>query len=643
MMTDENKSKNQEDEEVKVGVYVCHCGGNISDHVDVETVRERAEKIPGVVVARRNEFMCSDPGQDLIAEDLKNGTINRVVVASCAPSLHEMTFRGAISRAGANPYIYEHANIREQVSWVHDGQSATDKATRLVAAAVGKVRSLRPLEPIGVDAKKHATVIGGGVAGLKAAKDLSDRGIEVVLIEKSPFLGGRTAQLEVLAPTGEKASDVVSELAGAVLDDPAITVYTCAQVVGFDGYVGNFNLKIKTTDSLTEEDQKRLESVKASGKAAGEFLPFIGMYTGSVPEQNEEVKIETGTVVLATGFKPHVPAKGDYGFGEFQEVVTLPDFIRILAENRGEGHALEIDGRKIRSIAMIHCVGSRQIPGIHEPDEAGNLNEYCSRTCCTATINAANTIRQSYPETMVYELYRDIRTYGRGQEELYNEASDNGVVFLRFLPEEAPEVTRNGGGQGYPLMVKVKDTLTFDEEVEVPTDLVVLAVGMEPTPIADLVDMMKLPVGADRFLLEVHPKLRPVELSVTGLMLAGTCQAPMDVGEACNAAGAAAVKTSAMLGKGFVELDPFVADVDLQKCKGHGACVEACLAEGALNMVEMLVEGEKVKRAQVFPALCLGCGACVAVCPENAINIKGWTLQQYEDMVDMIIADELVA
>jgi len=244
---------------------------------------------------------------------------------------------------------------------------------------------------------------------------------------------------------------------------------------------------------------------------------------------------------------------------------------------------------------------------------------------------------------MVYELYRDIRTYGRGQEELYNEASDNGVVFLRFLPEEAPEVTRNGGGQGYPLMVKVKDTLTFDEEVEVPTDLVVLAVGMEPTPIADLVDMMKLPVGADRFLLEVHPKLRPVELSVTGLMLAGTCQAPMDVGEACNAAGAAAVKTSAMLGKGFVELDPFVADVDLQKCKGHGACVEACLAEGALNMVEMLVEGEKVKRAQVFPALCLGCGACVAVCPENAINIKGWTLQQYEDMVDMIIADELVA
>lgn len=642
-MTDESKSKKQEDEEVKVGVYVCHCGGNISDHVDVETVRQRAEKIPGVVVARRNEFMCSDPGQDMIAEDLKSGKINRVVVASCAPSLHETTFRGAISRAGGNPYVYEHANIREQVSWVHDGVSATDKATRLVAAAVGKAKNLTPLQPIRVDARKHATIIGGGVAGLKAAKDLADRGIQVVLIEKSPFLGGRTAQLDVLAPTGEKASDVVSGLAGAVLDDPAITVYTRAQVVGFDGYVGNFNLTVKTLSSLPEEDQKKLELMEESGKDAGEFIPFIGVYPGFIPEQEEEMRIETGTVILATGFKPYSPYKGEYGYGEFQEVVTLPDFLQTLAASRKEGRAVEINGRKIRSIAMIHCVGSRQIPGIHDADKSGFLNEYCSRTCCTATINAANTIRQAYPETRVYEFYRDIRTYGRGQEELYNDASDHGVVFLRFLPEDPPVVTENSAAEGYALMVKVKDTLTFDEEVEVPADLVVLAVAMEPTPIPDLVDMMKLPVGADRFLLEVHPKLRPVELSITGLLLAGTCQAPMDVGEACNAAGASAVKTSAMLAKGFVALDPFVAEVDLQKCKGHGACVEACLAEGALSMVEMLVEGEKVKRARVFPALCLGCGACVAVCPENAINIKGWTLQQYEDMVDMIVADELVA
>jgi heterodisulfide reductase subunit A2 len=642
-MTEEKKSKKQEGAEPSVGVYVCHCGGNISDHVDVEAVRERAEKIPGVVVARRNEFMCSDPGQDMIAEDLKSGKINRVVVASCAPSLHETTFRGAISRAGGNPYVYEHANIREQVSWVHDGKSATDKATRLVAAAVGKAKNLSPLEPIRVDAKKHATVIGGGVGGLKAAKDLSDQGIAVALIEKSPFLGGRVAQLEVLAPTGEKAGDVVSELAAAVLHDPSITVYTCTEVVGFEGYIGNFKVTAKTTSSLSKEDQKRLEAVTASGTNGVYFIPFVGLYPGSVPKKDEELILETGTVVLATGFKPYLPFMGEYGYGEKSEVITLPDFLRIQAESRNGEKTLEVNGRKIRSIAMIHCVGSRQIPGVHEPDESGILNEYCSRTCCTATINAANSIRERYPETRVYEFYRDIRTYGRGQEELYNDASDNGVVFFRFLPEEPPVVTENGAGQDYPLKVTVKDSLTFDEEVEVPADLVVLAVGMEPAPIPDLVNMMKLPVGTDRFLLEVHPKLRPVELSVTGIMLAGTCQAPMDVGEACNAAGAAAAKTTAMLGKGFVELDPFVAEVDLGKCKGHGACAEACLAEGALNMVEMLVEGEKAQRAQVFPALCLGCGACVAVCPENAIDIKGWTLQEYEDMVDMIVADALAA
>ncbi len=642
-MTEENGNENQGKTEEKVGVYICHCGGNICDHVDVEAVQQRAEKIPGVVVARRNTFMCSDPGQDMIAEDIKSGKINRVVVASCAPSLHEMTFRGAISRAESNPYLYEHANIREQVSWVHEGDAATDKATRLVAAAVGKAKSLKGLEPIRVDARKHATVIGGGVAGLKAAKDLSDRGIAVALVEKSPFLGGRTAQLDRLAPTGEEASHVVSALAESVLNDPAITVYTCSQVVGFDGYVGNFNLKVQAVSPLSNGDQERLDRVKESGKAAGEYVPFVGVYPGDVPEEQGEAGIETGVVVLATGFKPYEPGKGEYGFGEHKEVVTLPEFIQILAENQNDGKVLEIDGRKIRSIAMIHCVGSRHIPGVHEPDEAGNLNEYCSRTCCSATLNAAHTIRRSYPETSVYEFYRDIRTYGRGQEELYNDASENGVVFLRFLPEEPPVVTGDGTSEGCPLKVKVKDTLTFDEEVEVPADLVVLAVGMEPTPIPDLVDMMKLPVGADRFLLEVHPKLRPVELSIAGVMLAGTCQAPMDVGEACNAAGAAAVKSSGILAKGFVELDPFVAEVNLRKCKGHGACVEACLAEGALNLVDMKVDGEDMQRAQVFPALCLGCGACVAVCPENAIDIKGWTLEQYENMVGMIVADELAA
>jgi heterodisulfide reductase subunit A2 len=639
-MVSENKSEKKEE---KVGVYICYCGGNISDHVDVEAVRDRAEKIPGVVVARTNMFMCSDPGQEMIMEDLKNGVVDRVVVASCAPNLHEMTFRSAISRADANPYIYEHANIREQVSWIHHGEKATDKAASLVAAATAKAGHLKPLEPIRVDAKPHATVIGGGIAGLRAAKDLADRGIKVTLIEKTPFLGGQLALLDKIAPTRDKAAGLISDLSGRVLNDASITVHTCATVEKFEGYVGNFRLGIKRQPPESEVYQEKLNQFSASDKKSGEFISFAGVYAESIPETAEEFIVDTGVIVLATGIKSYTPRKDEYGFGEFNEVVTLPNLIQTMVKNEAEGNLLEINGKKIKSVAMIHCVGSRQIPGIHPEDTSGNLNEYCSRTCCSATLNAANIIRETYPETRVFEFYRDIRTYGRGQEELYDQASGNGVIFIRFEADDSPEVMENKYSDDFPLLVKARDALTFGEEIEVPVDLVVLATGVEPNNISEIVDMMKLPVGVDRFLLEVHPKLRPVELPVSGIFLAGTCQAPMDVGEACNGAAAAAVKAAALLSRGYVELDPFVAEVDIHKCQGTGACVEACLSDGALCLVEMEVDGQKVQRAQVTPSFCLGCGACVAVCPENAIDVNGWTLKQYEAMVNAIVSEEVAA
>jgi len=627
--------------EKKVGVYICYCGGNISDHVDVEAVRDRAEKIPGVAVARTNMFMCSDPGQEMIMEDLRNGIVDRVVVASCAPSLHEMTFRSAISRAGANPYIYEHANIREQVSWVHHGEKATNKATVLVSAASAKAGHLQPLEPIHVDAVPHATVIGGGIAGMRAAIDLADRGIRVDLVEKSPFLGGQLALLDKIAPTRDQAAYLISSLAGRVLNHASITVHACATVEKFEGYVGNFKLGIKKQPPESASHQEKLKQFKTSDLKLGGFISFAGIYAGSVPSATKEFVIDTGAIVLATGIKSYSPRQGEYGYGEFKEVMTLSDLIRIMSENKISGNLLEINGRKIKSMAMIHCVGSRQIPGIHPEDASGHLNEYCSRTCCSATLNAANVIRETYPETRVFEFYRDIRTYGRGQEELYDQASKNRVVFVRFEAQEAPEVLKNTYSDEFPLLVKAKDMLTFGEEVEVPVDLIVLATGVEPNNISDIADMMKLPVGADRFLLEVHPKLRPVELPLSGIFLAGTCQAPMDVGEACNGAAAAAVKAAALLNRGYVELDPFVAQVDIQKCNGTGACIEACLSDGALGLVEMQIDGQKVHRAQVTPAFCTGCGACVAVCPENAIDVNGWTLKQYEAMVDAIVSEEV--
>jgi len=607
----------------KIGVYICYCGGNISDHVDVEQVRAEAEKLPGVTVARTNSFMCSDPGQALIIEDLHSGLVDRVVVASCAPSLHESTFRSAISRAGANPYIYDHANIREHVSWVLHGERATRKAEKLVAAAVGKAGLLEPLEPIRVEARKHATVIGGGVAGLKAAVMLAARGLTVTLIEKTAYLGGNAARLERLAPTGEKSADVVNALASAAMSDNRITILGNTELTGFGGYVGNFSLKLQTSPAVAEPGEMDHETLVPCRSCPA--------------ESPTEHTLETGAIVLATGFRHYQPRRGEYGHGEHAGVITLPELIRHLGQGTSSAGMLELDGKKIRSLAMIHCVGSRQIPGIHEEGEDGRLNEHCSRTCCSAALFLANSIRERFPATHIYDFYRDIRTYGRGQEELYRQAAGNHVVFLRFSAEDAPVVAAGDGE--YPLRVTVRDALTFNEEVEVPVDLVVLVTGMEAGAIGDLVSLMKLPLGADGFLQEVHPKLAPVETAVAGIFLAGTCQAPMTVGEAANGAAAAAVKVAGLLGKGYVELDPYVAAVDEGLCTGCGECLSACLGDGALEMVEVAGGQGTVRTARVVPALCLGCGACVAVCPVEAIDLKGWSLKQYEAMVDMIVAD----
>jgi len=618
-----------DDKEKKVAVYICHCGGNISDHVDVEQLEKLAAGMPGVCIARQNPFMCSDPGQNLIIDDLKSGEVDRIVVASCAPALHETTFRRAAERGGGNPYMYEHANIREQVSWVHTGESATAKAATLVKAAVAKARELQPLEPIRVDALSHATVVGGGVAGLKAARDLAIRGIKVVLLEKTPFLGGNFAQLDRVFPTQEKAGDLLQGLADTVMAHPNIEIVTCAEVTGSEGYVGDFQVTMTRRPPDDPADLETLARFQELGGETGKFVPFIGILPDDPPTAEETREIPTGSVVLATGFKHYTPRPGEYGYGEHPEVVTLPDLIKIMAADEGGGGQLRIDGRPIRTIAMIRCVGSRQIPGIHEEDENGNLNEYCSRVCCTATLQADRELREKYPETVIYDFYRDIRAYGRGHEDYYVGASKDGVLFVRYEPDAAPAITRADGSEG-ALNVTAKDTLLSGAELEVPVDLVVLAVGMVPSDVSEIVGQMKLPVGADRFLLEVHPKLRPVELANTGVLLAGTCQAPMDSSEAAEGATAAAVKAAGILSRGYVELDPYVAQVDTELCTGTGACAEECPHEGCITLA-----GGK---ARINPALCTGCGMCVAVCPNIAIEVNGWTLKQYEAMVDAIVA-----
>ncbi|MGB6064661.1 MAG: CoB--CoM heterodisulfide reductase iron-sulfur subunit A family protein [Desulfomonilaceae bacterium] len=629
------QSETIQSKEPRIGVYICHCGGNISDVVNVQQVAEEVQKLPPVKVARTNMFMCSDPGQDLILEDLRNENLDAVVVASCSPKLHELTFRNALKRGGHNPFLYEHANIREQVSWAHshDAGEATQKALRLVAAAVAKATLLEPMEPIRIEAHPHAVVIGGGISGLTAARRLSKQGIGVTLIEKSPYLGGQTAQLDRVYPTEEKAGDLLTELVEEVVDDSNITVYTQAEVVSSSGTIGDFLVKVRRRAGA------RPSEIGAANRKMI-FRPFEGCAVRSdwSLSQDETQEIKAGVVVMATGFKHYEPRSGEYGYGESPQVISLPDLIKILSPEGPTGGRLEFQGRPVRDIALIHCVGSRQVDGIHEPQPDGRVNNYCSRVCCTATLQAANDIKDRFPHVHVYDYYQDIRSYGRGHEDYYEKASRKGVLFFRFTPDSPPVVEKAGATSKRPLKVRVKDTLTFGEDVEALVDLVVLSVGMMPNDISDLVDVFKLPVGVDRFLQEVHPKLRPVEMAVNGLLLAGTSQGPRDITESCASAAAAASKAAIALVKGYVELEPFVAQVDPALCDGCGLCLPECSYEGALTLTDLKLDDKVEQKALVNPALCRGCGACAAVCPHRAINVNGWTLDQFDAMVDAIAA-----
>jgi heterodisulfide reductase subunit A len=329
---------------------------------------------------------------------------------------------------------------------------------------------------------------------------------------------------------------------------------------------------------------------------------------------------------------------GEYGFDEIPEVVTLAALIRHTSMLE-EGADLVWNGHPVRDIAMVHCVGSREIEGVHEPQPDGNVNNYCSRVCCTATLHMINTLKERFPELNIYDLFEDIRTYGRGHEEYYQEALENMVRFLRFHGDDRPTVRKAEAGDTHPVLVEMRDHLTRGEEMEIPVDLVVLATAVMPRDIDDLVKMLKISRGNDRFLAEVHPKLRPVETAVPGIILAGTAQGPMTVQESCAAASAAAAKVSTLLSSGQVELEPFVAQIDLEKCTGTGDCVTVCSYEDAIAVQEIEYKGEMVRKAVVTPANCTGCGNCVSACPNQAIQVQGWTIPQYDAMLDAIALD----
>ena len=555
----------------RIGVYICHCGINISATVDVAAVTRQAMQLPGVVVARDYTYMCSDPGQMLIKNDIKEHNLDRVVVASCSPRMHELTFRATVAEADLNPYCFEMANIREQCSWVHPNEpDTTRKAFDLVAAAVAKASRLEPLQVRQVPVTPAALVIGGGIAGMQAALDIAEAGFDVALVEKSESLGGQSARLHRTFPSLEPVAEFIQPLVERVESHPRIKVMTAARVTEVGGYVGNFQVVVHQGDQTSE--------------------------------------VAAGTIIVATGFETFDPQRRpELGYKKYPEVITTMEFEQLATSELGT------NGSAPREVVFIQCVGSRD-------QSVGN--PYCSRVCCMVTARQAHLVSQKLPDARVTVFYMDMRAYGKGFEEYYDQLREDGVLYRRGNPSE---ISR----KGEQLLVRVEDTL-LGEWIEVEADLVVLAVGMEPrSDSAEIAGLLKLSRSSDGFLMEAHPKLRPVDTSMAGVFLAGCCQGPKDISDTIAQARAAASAAMIPLMRRQVQIEATTSFIVEELCAGCGQCAEVCTF-GALSLHP--VRGVMT----VNPVLCQGCGACAATCPSGAINIHHFTFEQFMNQIEAL-------
>ena len=571
-----------EEQKRKIGVYICHCGGNISDHVDVEAVKRQVEERYDVSVARTTMFTCSDAAQTEMMKDIESLGLDGMVVASCSPKLHQNTFRNMAGRTGLNPFQYVQVNIREQCSWAHsdDPQGATAKAAGLVCAGIEKAVRQEALAPIRVTSVKRVLIVGAGIAGLRAALALADLGVEVFLIEEAPAAGGMVARLGELFPSGRSGAELVAGLLAEVKKRAGITLFLNATLAEKSGHIGEFELALRV------------------GRPGGD----------------ETIRLQVGAIVVASGFAEYEPRPGEYAFGG-PGVVTLSEFERLLT---GVGERLVHDGRQVRRIAFIYCVGSRQ------GGEEEGANHYCSRICCSTACHLAVQAQKRFPGTQCAHFTRDIRTYGK-LESLYEAAGRAGSLFLRFDEQRPPRVERAGDSW----RVTVQDLLTGGDEVTVEADLVVLVTGMTARANDGLTRVLKLPLGIDRFYNEIHPKLRPVKTVIDGVYLAGSCQGPKNAGESVVSALSAVAKAAALLIKGYVDLQPFVAFVKADACSWCGECQPTC----PYGAIEKVAYGDK-EVARVIDVLCKGCGACLPPCPRDATQLKGYTDDQIETMID---------
>jgi heterodisulfide reductase subunit A len=563
-------------EEPRIGVFVCHCGHNIAGTVDVEKVALTASDYPHVAFSTDFMFVCSDAGQTLIKEKVKELGLNRVIVASCSPRMHEPTFRRVVEEAGLNRYLFEQVNLREQCSWCHslEPEKATLKAEDLVRMAVARSALLEPLEIKTVPVEPHTLVLGGGVSGLRAALDIGSRGFKVTLVERESKLGGHLSLLSTMYPNDEKAVDVIDRMLIALKAIPDVSVMTDSEVVEVDGHIGSFETKIK--------------NLKTGKTIARTF----------------------GAVIIATGFEPFLP-EGYYEYGNNLNILTLAEFEKMKAS----GSNLRVsDGQPPKKVLFIGCVGSRE--------ENNKGHEHCSRYCCTAMIKAARDIKDKTEEVLV--LYDDLRTFGRGHEEIYREARNKHVMFSKFDHQKKPKVTIKDD----EIHVTWKDILSATY-CEFKPDMLVLATAMVPSKgVDEVAKLFSLTRSGDGFFNEEHIKLAPLTTHTAGIMIAGAAQAAKDATDSATQASGAAAKATALMARKNVEIESTVASVNEELCSSCHTCVTAC-AYGAISMGTTT----DPPIASITEAKCHGCGTCAAACPSSAITMRHSTDEQIMSMI----------
>ncbi|MCX7017157.1 MAG: CoB--CoM heterodisulfide reductase iron-sulfur subunit A family protein [Candidatus Sumerlaeota bacterium] len=652
----------------RTGFYICHCGTNIADTVDVDAVRRHAEELPGVVVSCDYKYMCSDPGQELIIQDIKEHRLERVVVAACSPLLHEATFRGAVERGGLNPFLFHMVNIREQDAWVHEDRAqATRKARDLIRAAIRRVAYHRPLERMRVGVNPNTLIIGGGIAGINAALNLSMAGKRVYLVEREPTIGGHMAKYDKTFPTLDCAACILTPKMSAVRDSRNIVLWTYSEVEKIDGYIGNFRVQVRRKPRYVDEEtcvgcmqcvdaciykDARFPSEFELGlkKRKPVYMPFpqavppvvaidpktcLHFKTGKCKEPCKEAcardsirfdqrevveEIEVGQIIVATGFQTFDPARlPQYGYGEFPNVYTSLEIERLVnASGPTGGQVLLRNGQVPQSVGILHCVGSR--------DE--NTNRWCSTVCCMTALKLAHLVKEHTGAT-VYSFYIDMRCTGKGYEEFYDRMMREGVQFVRGRVGEVRDWEMAPEEEG-KLVLRVEDTLAGFVR-RIPVDLVILAVGMEPRADAEAVQrMLHISRSNDGFFLERHPKLAPVETTTDGVYLAGCCQGPKDIPSAVAQGSAAAAHVLAMISKGHIELEPNTVAV-LDDCSGCKTCIPLC-------PYHALTLNEESKKAQVNLALCKGCGTCAAACPSGSITQNLFEDEQIDAEIEETLA-----